>query len=111
MSKNLLIWLSISFILVLTLQNSLKEQEEFSNVSYNQLIEQVENGKIASVKLQGQDIIATRKSGQEIRSILPAIKKLLKPTQVCFQSSRLLIRTRSLSQTQQAGLLSDFKVG
>ncbi len=41
----------------------------------------------------------------------PAIKNLLKSTQVCFRSFRLLIRISSLSQTQQAGLLSEHKVG
>lgn len=72
MNKNLLIWFAVSFILVLTLQNSIEnKQEQFSSIAYNQFIQQVEDGKIESVTLQGQDITARTESGQQLKSIMP----------------------------------------
>lgn len=68
MNKNLLIWFAVSFILVLTLQNSIEnKQEQFSSIAYNQFIQQVEDGKIESVTLQGQDITARTESGQQLK--------------------------------------------
>ena len=47
MQKNLIIWLAISFGLVLLLQNSIeKQQAQATTVAYNQFVQQVDDGKI-----------------------------------------------------------------
>jgi len=72
MQKNLIIWLALSFGLVLLFQNSLeKQQAQATTVAYNQFVQQVDDGKIQRVTLQEQDIIAVTDSGQQIRSVLP----------------------------------------
>ena len=56
--KTHLLWLVIIVVLVLAFSNFGPNHGEGSNISYSQFLSKVENGKITSVNIQGQNIRA-----------------------------------------------------
>ena len=73
MAKNLILWLIIAAVLV-TVMNNFSSPNESQTLSYSQFIEQVKEGRVDSVTVDGFVITGKRKDGEHFKTIRPAIQ-------------------------------------
>ena len=69
--KNLALWLVISLMMILLFNLFNKPRPTQDKVNYSDFIASVEAGKVASVVIQGNDVIGKYSDGKEFRSYLP----------------------------------------
>ncbi|MBP8883153.1 MAG: ATP-dependent zinc metalloprotease FtsH [Pseudomonas sp.] len=72
MAKNLILWLIIAAVLV-TVMNNFSSPSEPQTLSYSQFIEQVKEGRVERVTVDGYVITGKRTDGEGFRTIRPAI--------------------------------------
>ncbi len=68
-SRNVILWLMIVLGLVMFYSNM--PQNTHPGTSYSDLLEQVDNGQIASIVIQGQELTATTANGNTITAFAP----------------------------------------
>ncbi|WP_074860151.1 ATP-dependent zinc metalloprotease FtsH [Ectopseudomonas oleovorans] len=73
MAKNLILWLIIAAVLV-TVMNNFSSPSEPQTLSYSQFIEQVKEGRVERVTVDGYVITGKRTDGEGFRTIRPAIQ-------------------------------------
>ncbi len=73
MAKNLIMWLIIAAVLV-TGMNSFSSRPEASNLTYSEFIQQVKDGKIEQVTVDGYVISGRRIDGSSFDTVRPAIQ-------------------------------------
>jgi len=72
MAKNLILWLIIAAVLV-TVMNNFSAPEQGQTVSYSQFIEQVKNGDVRQVSIEGLTISGIGTDGKAFTTIRPMI--------------------------------------
>ena len=72
MAKNLILWLIIAAVLV-TVMNNFSSPSEPQTLSYSQFIEQVKEGRVERVTVDGYVITGKRTDGEGFKTIRPAI--------------------------------------
>lgn len=72
MAKNLILWLIIAAVLV-TVMNNFSSPSEPQTLSYSQFIEQVKEGRVERVTVDGYLITGKRTDGEGFKTIRPAI--------------------------------------
>ncbi|WP_296272177.1 ATP-dependent zinc metalloprotease FtsH [Pseudomonas sp. UBA6323] len=73
MAKNLILWLIIAAVLV-TVMNNFSSPSEPQTLSYSQFIEQVKEGRVEHVTVDGYVITGKRTDGEGFKTIRPAIQ-------------------------------------
>lgn len=73
MAKNLILWLIIAAVLV-TVMNNFSSPSEPQTLSYSQFIEQVKEGRVERVVVDGYVITGKRTDGEGFKTIRPAIQ-------------------------------------
>ncbi|MFC3606285.1 ATP-dependent zinc metalloprotease FtsH [Stutzerimonas tarimensis] len=73
MAKNLILWLIIAAVLV-TVMNNFSSPAEPQNLFYSDFIEQVKEGRVERVTVDGFVITGRRTDGESFRTIRPAIQ-------------------------------------
>ncbi|HEY1029041.1 MAG TPA: ATP-dependent zinc metalloprotease FtsH [Pseudomonas sp.] len=73
MAKNLILWLIIAAVLV-TVMNNFSSPNEPQTLSYSQFIEQVKEGRVERVTVDGYVITGKRTDGEGFKTIRPAIQ-------------------------------------
>ncbi|MGG2398975.1 ATP-dependent zinc metalloprotease FtsH [Pseudomonas sp. SH1-B] len=73
MAKNLILWLIIAAVLV-TVMNNFSSPSEPQTLSYSQFIEQVKEGRVERVTVDGYVITGKRTDGDGFKTIRPAIQ-------------------------------------
>ena len=73
MAKNLLIWLIIGAVLV-TVMGNFSNQPEGGNLTYSDFIQQVKDGKVQRVTVDGYIISGRRQDGSSFETVRPAIQ-------------------------------------
>ncbi|KJU80763.1 ATP-dependent metalloprotease [Ectopseudomonas oleovorans] len=73
MAKNLILWLIIAAVLV-TVMNNFSSPSEPQTLSYSQFIEQVKEGRVERVTVDGFVITGKRTDGEGFKTIRPAIQ-------------------------------------
>jgi len=73
MAKNLILWLIIAAVLV-TVMNNFSSPSEPQTLSYSQFIEQVKEGRVERVTVDGYVISGKRTDGEGFKTIRPAIQ-------------------------------------
>ena len=73
MAKNLILWLIIAAVLV-TVMNNFSGKVENQRLNYSQFIEQVKEGKVEQVTVDGYVISGKRADGSAFETIRPAIQ-------------------------------------
>ena len=73
MAKNLILWLIIAAVLV-TVMNNFSSPSEPQTLSYSQFIEQVKEGRVERVTVDGYVITGKRSDGEGFKTIRPAIQ-------------------------------------
>ncbi|RRV26208.1 ATP-dependent zinc metalloprotease FtsH [Pseudomonas sp. o96-267] len=73
MAKNLILWLIIAAVLV-TVMNNFSSPSEPQTLSYSQFIEQVKEGRVERVTVDGYVITGKRADGEGFKTIRPAIQ-------------------------------------
>jgi cell division protease FtsH len=73
MAKNLILWLIIAAVLV-TVMNNFSSPSEPQTLSYSQFIEQVKEGRVERVTVDGFVITGKRTDGEVFKTIRPAIQ-------------------------------------
>ncbi len=73
MAKNLVLWLIIAAVLV-TVMNNFSGKAETQRLNYSEFIEQVKEGKVEQVTVDGYVISGKRTDGSTFESIRPAIQ-------------------------------------
>jgi cell division protease FtsH len=73
MAKNLILWLIIAAVLV-TVMNNFSSPSEPQTLSYSQFIEQVKEGRVERVTVDGYVITGKRTDGEGFKTIRPAIQ-------------------------------------
>lgn len=73
MAKNLILWLIIAAVLV-TVMNNFSSPSEPQTLSYSQFIEQVKEGRVERVIVDGYVITGKRTDGEGFKTIRPAIQ-------------------------------------
>lgn len=73
MAKNLILWLIIAAVLV-TVMNNFSSPSEPQTLSYSQFIEQVKDGRVERVTVDGYVITGKRTDGEGFKTIRPAIQ-------------------------------------
>ncbi|MGQ7959446.1 ATP-dependent zinc metalloprotease FtsH [Pseudomonas sp. SP16.1] len=73
MAKNLILWLIIAAVLV-TVMNNFSSPSEPQTLSYSQFIEQVKEGRVERVTVDGYVITGKRIDGEGFKTIRPAIQ-------------------------------------
>ena len=70
--KNLALWLVISLMMILLFNLFNKPKPNQERLNYSEFITAVDSGKVASVIIQGNDIIGKFSDGKEFRSFKPS---------------------------------------
>ena len=73
MAKNLILWLIIAAVLV-TVMNNFSSPTEPQTLNYSQFLEQVKEGRVERVTVDGYVIIGKRSDGESFKTIRPAIQ-------------------------------------
>ncbi|MFW9606382.1 MAG: ATP-dependent zinc metalloprotease FtsH, partial [Pseudomonas sp.] len=73
MAKNLIMWLIIAAVLV-TVMNNFSSRPEASNLTYSEFIQQVKDGKVEQVTVDGYVISGRRIDGSSFDTVRPAIQ-------------------------------------
>jgi len=73
MAKNLILWLIIAAVLV-TLMNNFSSPNEPQTLNYSEFIQQVKDGKVEKVAVDGYVITGKRSDGDSFKTIRPAIQ-------------------------------------
>ncbi|BAN50650.1 ATP-dependent zinc metalloprotease FtsH [Metapseudomonas resinovorans NBRC 106553] len=73
MAKNLILWLIIAAVLV-TVMNNFSSPSEPQTLNYSEFIEQVKEGKVERVTVDGFVITGKRNDGESFKTIRPAIQ-------------------------------------
>ena len=73
MAKNLILWLIIAAVLV-TVMNNFSSPSEPQTLNYSEFIEQVKEGKVERVTVDGFVITGKRSDGESFKTIRPAIQ-------------------------------------
>ncbi len=73
MAKNLILWLIIAAVLV-TVMNNFSSPTEPQTLNYSQFLEQVKEGRVERVTVDGYVIIGKRSDGETFKTIRPAIQ-------------------------------------
>jgi len=73
MAKNLILWLIIAAVLV-TVMNNFSSPTEPQTLNYSQFLEQVREGRVERVTVDGFVIIGKRSDGESFKTIRPAIQ-------------------------------------
>ncbi len=73
MAKNLILWLIIAAVLV-TVMNNFSSPNEPQTLNYSDFIEQVKDGRVERVTVDGFVIIGKRSDGETFKTIRPAIQ-------------------------------------
>lgn len=73
MAKNLILWLIIAAVLV-TVMNNFSSPSEPQTLSYSEFLEQVKEGRVERVTVDGFVIIGKRSEGDTFKTIRPAIQ-------------------------------------
>ena len=79
--KNLALWLVISLMMILLFNLFNKPRPTQDKVNYSDFITAVDAGKVASVVIQGNDIIGKYNDGKEFRSYKPADTNIVQKLQ------------------------------
>ncbi len=72
MAKNLILWLIIAAVLV-TVMNNFSSPNEPQNLNYSEFIQQVKDGKVEKVSVDGYVITGKRSDGDTFKTIRPNI--------------------------------------
>ncbi len=73
MAKNLVLWLIIAAVLV-TVMNNFSSPSESNKLNYSQFIQQVQDGGVKRVTVDGFIISGTRSDGSSFETVRPAIQ-------------------------------------
>lgn len=73
MAKNLILWLIIAAVLV-TVMNNFSSPNEPQTLNYSDFIQQVKDGKVERVAVDGYVITGKRADGESFKTIRPAIQ-------------------------------------
>ena len=73
MAKNLILWLIIAAVLV-TVMNNFSSPNEPQTLNYSEFIQQVKDGKVQKVAVDGYVITGKRSDGDAFKTIRPAIQ-------------------------------------
>ncbi|MBG4508647.1 ATP-dependent zinc metalloprotease FtsH [Pseudomonas aeruginosa] len=73
MAKNLILWLIIAAVLV-TVMNNFSSPSELQTLNYSDFIQQVKDGKVERVTVDGYVITGKRSDGDTFKTIRPAIQ-------------------------------------
>ncbi|CAM3094211.1 ATP-dependent zinc metalloprotease FtsH [Pseudomonas floridensis] len=73
MAKNLILWLIIAAVLV-TVMNNFSSPNEPQTLNYSEFIQQVKDGKVEKVSVDGYVITGKRSDGDTFKTIRPAIQ-------------------------------------
>lgn len=73
MAKNLILWLIIAAVLV-TVMNNFSSPNEPQTLNYSEFIQQVKDGKVERVAVDGYVITGKRSDGDSFKTIRPAIQ-------------------------------------
>jgi len=73
MAKNLILWLIIAAVLV-TVMNNFSSPNEPQTLNYSEFIQQVKDGKVEKVAVDGYVITGKRSDGDTFKTIRPAIQ-------------------------------------
>ncbi|QAX81719.1 ATP-dependent zinc metalloprotease FtsH [Candidatus Pseudomonas adelgestsugas] len=73
MAKNLILWLIIAAVLVMVM-NNFSSTHEPQNINYSDFIQQVKDGKVEHVAVDGYVITGKRNDGNSFKTIRPAIQ-------------------------------------
>ncbi|MGV6396741.1 ATP-dependent zinc metalloprotease FtsH [Pseudomonas caspiana] len=73
MAKNLILWLIIAAVLV-TVMNNFSSPNEPQTLNYSEFIQQVKDGKVEKVAVDGYVITGKRTDGDNFKTIRPAIQ-------------------------------------
>ncbi|MCO6060142.1 ATP-dependent zinc metalloprotease FtsH [Pseudomonas sp. MOB-449] len=73
MAKNLILWLIIAAVLV-TVMNNFSSPSEPQTLNYSEFIEQVKEGKVERVTVDGFVITGKRNDGEPFKTVRPAIQ-------------------------------------
>ena len=73
MAKNLILWLIIAAVLV-TVMNNFSSPNEPQTLNYSDFIQQVKDGKVERVTIDGAVIVGKRNDGDGFKTIRPAIQ-------------------------------------
>ena len=73
MAKNLILWLIIAAVLV-TVMNNFSSHNEPQTLNYSEFIQQVKDGKVERVAVDGYVITGKRNDGDSFKTIRPAIQ-------------------------------------
>lgn len=73
MAKNLILWLIIAAVMV-TVMNNFSARPETSNLTYSEFIQQVKEGKVERVTVDGYVISGRRADGSTFDTVRPAIQ-------------------------------------
>ncbi|WP_156489030.1 ATP-dependent zinc metalloprotease FtsH [Marinomonas gallaica] len=71
MLKNILLWLVIAAVL-LTVFNNFNTSTETNRISYSEFVQEVHDGRIAKVVIEGYTISGSRSSGDSFETVRPA---------------------------------------
>ncbi|MFQ5759730.1 MAG: ATP-dependent metallopeptidase FtsH/Yme1/Tma family protein, partial [Acidiferrobacterales bacterium] len=72
LTKNLLLWLVIAVVLMSVFNNFGPRQPQANEVEYSQFIEQVKQGQVDKVTIQGRNIRGSLKKGGNFKTYAPA---------------------------------------
>ena len=73
MAKNLVLWLIIAAVLV-TVMNNFSSPSESNKLNYSEFIQQVQNGAVKRVTVDGYVISGVREDGSSFETVRPAIQ-------------------------------------
>ncbi len=73
MAKNLILWLIIAAVLV-TVMNNFSSPSEPQTLNYSDFLEQVKDGRVQSVTVDGFVITGRRNDGESFKTVRPAIQ-------------------------------------
>ncbi|MDD3580200.1 MAG: ATP-dependent zinc metalloprotease FtsH [Desulfobacca sp.] len=78
--KNLALWLLISLVMIFLFNffNRPQSTREKTQISYSQFVDLVTEGKVASVTLQGEEIVGKKLDGNEFHTYSPRDPELIK---------------------------------
>jgi len=72
MAKNLILWLIIAAVLLTVFNNFSVDNTSQTTVNYSQFVEQVQQGQVRSVTIDGYTITGERSDGSQFQTIRPA---------------------------------------
>jgi len=74
MAKNLILWLIIAAVLVTVMNNFSGPGETTNALNYSQFIEQVKQGQVERVTVDGFEITGIKSDGSQFKTVRPAIQ-------------------------------------